>query len=82
MTVRPRLWGLVGVLILSTLLVACGGKTEEPVPEGTQVTTPEPETKPEQTESENSITVSMRNAETLHPIYNMEKSVEQTLHLL
>lgn len=28
------------------------------------------------------ITIAMRNPDTMHPLYNMEKSVEQTLHLI
>lgn len=33
-------------------------------------------------QKETSITVAMRNPDTMHPIYNVEKSVEQTLHLI
>ncbi|MGL4344703.1 MAG: peptide ABC transporter substrate-binding protein [Cellulosilyticaceae bacterium] len=78
---KRRWWGIVSFMVLMALLVGCGQ-----IPEETNTLPPMPVEQEKELVNtkieKNSMTVSMRNAETLHPIYNMEKSVEQTLHLI
>lgn len=69
---------LIGVASM-VVLVGCGAK------EGTKPTEPPKEVSEEKPKNENEdslIYISMQNPTTLHPIYNMERSVQQNLHLI
>ncbi|MGL5675706.1 MAG: peptide ABC transporter substrate-binding protein [Cellulosilyticaceae bacterium] len=69
---------LIGVASM-VVLVGCGTKEETTPPTPPKEVSEE---KPTNQNEDSLIYISMQNPTTLHPIYNMERSVQQNLHLI